>query len=1479
MKLLCKLPNGGCASVHIAGRTAHFQHDHIMPEVYHAPWRVTSAVPLQLGVLLDGGGTRWLVVPHPLASPWTVQLPAAALPVAAIPAWSVVVAWCAAQRRVQLWQLSPPPVGAPASLAASQRRHKADGSHQASALSSPGATSPVADRDLSRRSASSLWSLPSKRARSPAASRPAADGPARLDSARSSALGLQDVLADLEAQLPAEGPSTCDTCQVGECQLLWSSPPGSVPSGPQVPVHLAVESAGDEDSLWLWLAWSGTAHGLRLHREADEPARCEQHVTQAAVSSVAMLHSELLATPGEPAGPPSWQWLAAASCTAAATAPLRVQLHVYGCSGSSCHKPASDLSAAVPPPSVLLHSGSSCVWRSGGLQVPVRSAGVVLQAAPTTITLVNIARAFGGDTCAADLTQACLAHGSCWPALRAVQACQQPTSVVCAAALAMAAAVHADMAPLPAAMVAAKWAAAAYMAAAVGDDAWYAALRLRATQLLQAAFPEAQALPQEPTSVMRVDSATIALVSAVLRRSCLDLPGSPAAALQLALFSAQDSALPSWTRATGHDSVLANSLAALRIKVVPRCTAAHGPAAPSSSSSSSSGATAQARTAWTRSGLAVPDDAAHVLPLGSTLEVQHGRVAGAVVSQTFVQPRHLYTVRGTSAHRYEEACKQDAQYLAAHVDLGIPARAVLDSAGLQAAAQLAAAVCPHDDRFEVLCNALQSSEPTTLAPLAAADAAAVEGGDAEQASRAQQQAELLQHVRLMAAAPFGRGALTCGTSAFTVASIVPVPPMTAAGVDSASGAVVNWDNESLSAAHPHLLLWPEFANGVAAGLRVGAVLLPSGPMMPLHALRIAHGSAPHRHVALVRAWLAAHSPAEPHHGHAGVVLGIGLRGGLAALSAGDLYRMLAKAHSSTTAAVLLGACASAVGTGDPLLDRAVVLHLPLALAGVRPDDAAALAREAQVQVAALASLGLLHASTGNRIYTDFLAAEIGAAPLAEPDPAQLADALIRPAFASLRGSYSLVAGWALGMICAPSPGTRTEPDSGPVLPCVQQLLVAWGSPSSHATEAVPAKQVLAGSHQPASGDDMQSCTRLAGSGLVLCPAARKGLVTALALACAGSSHPDVLAALAIPAGQADWARIRGLEALLRTAAIAVVDWAAVRPGWAWAAGAMPAAAVAAAARRVQPVWAALAKDDLPVLRKANVAAAVAQLPPAGLGTAVGGPLGMFWSTLAGAVWGMGLRFAGSYNSEARDVCLTVLAAGVAIHSASSPRQALAAMRRMAPVLLDSSSSSSAGCNTPTAGPAAVQAVLRTVCTEPGVAAAMGVPTSVLQALLSAAAYAVGMIMAGSADVVSMRSLLAAQQALPGKFAFGHCIALATAVGLLGLGGCRAQLVARRHNIGYLWLATFPSTPIGTADTFEHPMWARFFWALSTRQTVPATPAAATAAAAAGAVELPDRELDLSDSAAWHAYSEELASEMAPAQQQQPSLAHFAAIFK
>jgi hypothetical protein len=205
---------------------------------------------------------------------------------------------------------------------------------------------------------------------------------------------------------------------------------------------------------------------------------------------------------------------------------------------------------------------------------------------------------------------------------------------------------------------------------------------------------------------------------------------------------------------------------------------------------------------------------------------------------------------------------------------------------------------PNDNRIREVGRLLRSSRPSHLnVPRA------IEVSDHEY-ERLKQEKLLLLSRRILAL-PVGRGMFTIGNLQPVPAEPLPLPDMLLVGRVPPTNAMLALDTaESPS----DLKVWPEFHNGVAAGLR-----------LPLEA------DAGEIISKITRTWIVYNRPAEssqpqnnnnnnnatplppsPIHAHGGLLMALGLRGHLTTLEMTDIFDYLTQGTVTTTVGVLLG---------------------------------------------------------------------------------------------------------------------------------------------------------------------------------------------------------------------------------------------------------------------------------------------------------------------------------------------------------------------------------------------------------------------------------------------------------------------------------------------------------------------------------------------------------------------------------------------
>ncbi|CED85374.1 Anaphase-promoting complex (APC), subunit 1 (meiotic check point regulator/Tsg24) [Phaffia rhodozyma] len=143
--------------------------------------------------------------------------------------------------------------------------------------------------------------------------------------------------------------------------------------------------------------------------------------------------------------------------------------------------------------------------------------------------------------------------------------------------------------------------------------------------------------------------------------------------------------------------------------------------------------------------------------------------------------------------------------------------------------------------------------------------------------------------------------------------------------------------------------WPDFHNGVAAGLRI-----ESG------------GSD------INSSWIVFNKPVEHNATHAGFLFGLGLNGHLRDFMPWHTLPYLDSRHEFTVIGLLLGLASSNVGNQDELLTKILSLHIQALL----PHGAPELHASPLTQASALVGIGMLYMGSRNRRMAEMALSEI-----------------------------------------------------------------------------------------------------------------------------------------------------------------------------------------------------------------------------------------------------------------------------------------------------------------------------------------------------------------------------------------------------------------------------------------------------------------------------------------------------------------------
>lgn len=226
------------------------------------------------------------------------------------------------------------------------------------------------------------------------------------------------------------------------------------------------------------------------------------------------------------------------------------------------------------------------------------------------------------------------------------------------------------------------------------------------------------------------------------------------------------------------------------------------------------------------------------------------------------------------------------------------------------------------------------------------------------------------------ALPVGRGMFTFKTYYPVLTEILPIPKLCLTGKETGRGATIEMQQIEVPA---NMNVWPQFHNGVAAGLRIATDPTEIDP-----------------------AYILYNKPkeAEMPPTYAGFLMALGLSSSLKTLSDNYLYDYLIRSEELLSVGLILGIAASYRGTMDIKKTRMLSVHIESLL----PPTAIELDVSHNIQVASLLGIGLLYQNSNKRYIAEALLQEINRPP--GPEMENYVE----------RESYALAAGLSLGMV-------------------------------------------------------------------------------------------------------------------------------------------------------------------------------------------------------------------------------------------------------------------------------------------------------------------------------------------------------------------------------------------------------------------------------------------------------------------------------
>ena len=656
-----------------------------------------------------------------------------------------------------------------------------------------------------------------------------------------------------------------------------------------------------------------------------------------------------------------------------------------------------------------------------------------------------------------------------------------------------------------------------------------------------------------------------------------------------------------------------------------------------------------------------------------------------------------------------------------------------DPDGLKALEQASAMLFPDDNRIREAAKLLCSSRPISLRvdrPIEVSD------HDYERLK----QKKLSLNVFRSLALPIGRGMLTLGSIQSPKATArLPIPEISVKGKVPPSNGTITLDMNDCPS---DFLVWPYFHNGVAAGLRIPAA------------------SEMGTDFKVTRTWIRYNRPLPPppnqeaegdsssrilqSHANAGFLLALGLRGNLASLEMSDIYEYLTEGSITTTVGLILGIAANKRGSCDISVSKMISLHIPSLI----PQHFSAIDVASAVQTAAVTASGILFHSSSHRMMTEFLLNEIGKRPDTDVSTVD-------------REAYSLACGLALGTVnlCHGNVKGISDRAAGLSDLRIEERLIRYivgGVDPDEERRKQESNDRFSLRSGAAVGDNERCSTVYEGPEInsVMCA---PGSILALGLMYMKTENQSIASALALPETHFLLEFVRPDFLGLRIIARSVILWNEVQPSNDWLESQVP--------RVVQEARADIRSRTESAAYGADAAAANGSHDYDQ--TAV---RRMYVHVIAGACFGMGLRYAGTANEEAKK---TIMGKIVELNSLRELHDPVSAALRPEPPILDT--------------------------------------------CIGAASISLAMVMAGTGDIEALRLFRILRWRCEPDSRFGIHMIFAMSIGLLFLGGCTCTLGREPEDIAALITAFFPVFPVTAPENHYHLQAVRHLYVLAVKK--------------------------------------------------------------
>eukprot|EP00934_Nitzschia_sp_Nitz4_P000741 Nitzschia sp. Nitz4//scaffold57_size113557//99271//106700//NITZ4_004008-RA/size113557-processed-gene-0.20-mRNA-1//1//CDS//3329554897//741//frame0 len=538
---------------------------------------------------------------------------------------------------------------------------------------------------------------------------------------------------------------------------------------------------------------------------------------------------------------------------------------------------------------------------------------------------------------------------------------------------------------------------------------------------------------------------------------------------------------------------------------------------------------------------------------------------------------------------------------------------------------------PNDNRIREVGRLLRSSVPVYLNVPRAIE---VSDHDYE---RLKQEKLLLLSSRILAL-PVGRGMFTIGNLQPVPAEPLPLPEICLSGRVPPSNATLALDTTECP---QDMKVWPDFHNGVAAGLRLPLSQNAGELVSKITRTWIVYNRPSNQQAQNPsQQGQQPSSPPNMGHAHGGLLMALGLRGHLTTLEMTDIFDYLTQGTVTTTVGVLLGMAGNMRGTCDISVSKMLCLHIPSLI----PQHFSAIEVASSVQAAAVAGAGLLYQGSSHRMMTEFLLNEIGKRPT---NDANVVD----------RDAYTLSCGIALGMVnlCKGESYYNGEGNAGladlKIEERLYKYIVGGFEDSEMKMRRDDGERLNVPSATGPTGTERCSCVH-EGDSIninVTSPAA----TLALGLIYMKSGNNTIAGAISLPDTHFLLEYVRPDFLMLRVIARGLILWDGVEPSRAWIDQQVPTAVNEAYHEMIQLA------DELSQGITSGGSASQKEFDKQAVRL-------MYVHVVAGACFALGLRFAGTGNRDAVTAIMERVMEFKDLRDAAGP--VTSAMRPSAPIL-------------------------------------------------------------------------------------------------------------------------------------------------------------------------------------------------------------------